>query len=94
MKKYNLQSRKFAGLALAMTLALAGGPGLAYADERGDLEQLRATTLSLIEALVETGAITRERADKLIGDAEQKARARAAQTPPPAVSQTSVNGSP
>ena len=68
----------------ALVFAVSGSFGSAQADERGDLEQLRATTLSLIEALVETGAITRERADKLIGEAERKAKERAAQVAPAA----------
>jgi hypothetical protein len=66
----------------ALVFAVSGSIGSAQADERGDLEQLRATTLSLIEALVETGAITRERADRLIGEAERKAKERAVQVAP------------
>ena len=65
---------------IAAALALCAGHDTARADERSELEQLRATTMSLIEALVETGAITREKADKLIQAAEQKAKERVAQS--------------
>jgi hypothetical protein len=40
-------------------------------------------TLNLIQALVETGAITQEKADKLIADAEAKAQAAVAALPGP-----------
>lgn len=50
----------------------------AAADERQDLETLRATTLQLIEALVEQGVLTREKADALVKRAEQKGREAAA----------------
>ena len=50
---------------IAAALALCAGHDTARADERSELEQLRATTMSLIEALVETGAITREKLDIL-----------------------------
>jgi hypothetical protein len=61
-------------VALALGVALAGGVA---ASEREDLETLRATTLGLIDALVEQGVLTREQADRLV----ERARARAA---PPA----------
>lgn len=57
-----------AALASAALLAC----GAARADERESLEQLRTTTLGLINALVETGAITRARADELIRAAGPK----------------------
>jgi hypothetical protein len=68
--------------AFAVAVSITGGANFAYADERADLEQLRATTLSLIEALVETGAISREKADRLLREAENKAQARLAQSQP------------
>jgi hypothetical protein len=70
--------------ALALALSLAFASPVASADERADLEQLRATTMSLIEALVESGVMPREKADKLLREAEQKARARLAAAPPAA----------
>jgi len=79
MKNINLKRNLATMVAI---VAMATGANPANADERGDLEQLRATTMSLIEALVETGVITRDKADKLISEAEQRAKARAAQSPP------------
>jgi len=68
--------------AVLAALALLGGHDVAFADERADLEQLRATTLGLIEALVEGGVISRDKADKMLKDAEAKAKARMAANPP------------
>lgn len=59
-------------LATAALLLASGALQPAHADERAELEQLRATTLALIDALVNQGLLTRERADALL---------RAAQTP-------------
>ena len=58
------QSAPAAPAALAAPLAPA---------ERGELEQLRATTQALIQALVEQGLISRERADALVRQAVVKA---------------------
>lgn len=55
---------------------------VAHADERAGMEQLRATTLELIDALVENGVLTREKADKLIANAEARAKVRGAETAP------------
>jgi hypothetical protein len=71
-----------AAAAVVAALALAGGHEMAFADERTDLEQLRATTMGLIEALVEGGVISRDKADKMLKDAEAKAKARMAANPP------------
>jgi hypothetical protein len=57
-------------LAAALALALLAPPALA--DEREALESLRATTLNLINALVDSGAITRQRADELIKSAQAR----------------------
>jgi hypothetical protein len=64
-----------APLVLALAVALGGATSAAQADERESLESLRRTTLALIEALVERGLLTRQKADELI------AQARAAATP-------------
>ncbi|ATE60501.1 putative porin [Thauera sinica] len=56
-------------LAVAVALAL---PAQA-ADDRQSMELLRQTTLDLIDALVETGVLTRAKADALIKQAEAKA---------------------
>ena len=68
---------KLTPLALALSVGLmAAAP--AHANERESLETLRQTTLNLIEALVETGVLPREKADALIQAAREKAQAQAA----------------
>ena len=55
---------------LAMIAALSIlASGAVRADERSDLEQLRSTTTALIQALVEQGLLSRERADALLKQA-------------------------
>ncbi|MFY8116583.1 MAG: putative porin [Roseateles sp.] len=63
---------KFPFARRSLCLALAGAlmAPLAQADERRELEQLRATTLGLIEALVGQGLLSRERADALLKQAQ------------------------
>lgn len=53
---------------LALVAAL-GCSSAAHADEKAELRQLRATTLALIEALVNQGLLSRERADALLKQA-------------------------
>lgn len=73
--------------AIGLALCLAATPALA--DEKRDLQQLRATTLALIEALVSQGLLTKERADALLrqatASADAKSAAPAAGTPPAAL---------
>jgi len=79
--------RPAAGAVLcAVALGLLALPGAARAeDERESLEALRQTTLALIEALVQSGVLTREKADALIADAKKRAAASAARPEPPVV---------
>jgi hypothetical protein len=63
--------------AIGLALCLAAAPALA--DEKRDLEQLRATTLALIEALVSQGLLTKERADALLRQAAASADGKTAQ---------------
>ncbi|MCU0968714.1 MAG: putative porin [Rubrivivax sp.] len=65
--------RRRAVATATVVLTLAALP--AAADERRELEQLRATTLGLIEALVAQGLLTRERADALLRQAAASAAA-------------------
>lgn len=60
-------------IALLVTAALASGPAAAANDERASVEMLKQTTMNLIEALVETGVLPREKADALVKRAEQDA---------------------
>jgi len=76
-------------LALAMALAMP-----AHADERESLETLRQTTRSLIDALVESGVLTKDKADALIKSAQAKAAAAQAATPPDAKPQVTAEGKP
>src|SRR5262245_18852356 len=57
--------------AAAATAAAVPDP----ASERAGLQELRATTLALIEALVEQGLLPRAKADELIRKAQQAAAA-------------------
>jgi hypothetical protein len=65
--------------AVAATLLV---PGQVFADEREDLEKLRATVLGLVDTLVNGGLVPREQADNMMRDAQKKANARLSQTPP------------
>lgn len=68
-------------LSTALAVALSSALPAAFADERSELEELRATTQGLIDALVEGGIITRDKADLLRRRAEEKARERMAAAP-------------
>ena len=92
MKKLNGYAPAWAGgmllgLAAAAMAQPAAAPAAAAA-ERESLESLRETTLSLIEALVANGTLTREKADQLLADARRRAAARIPAgewgSPPPA----------
>lgn len=64
----------------AAALACACGPA-AHATEREDIEQLRNTALSLIQALVEQGLLSREKAAELVKKAESRNTTDAAGNP-------------
>ena len=78
--------RLAAGAVLcAAALCASALPGAAHAeDERESLEALRQTTLALIEALVQSGVLSREKADALIADAKKRAAAQTAAVAPAA----------
>lgn len=78
MNHFLPQKRKLAAIVAA---SLIGASFAAHSEERADLENMRATTLGLIDALVDSGVLSRQKADKLIGDAEAKAKARMAAAP-------------
>lgn len=59
--------------AAITAVSLAVLCGNAWSQERESLEALRQTTRNLIDALVETGVLTREKADALIESARQRA---------------------
>jgi hypothetical protein len=66
--------------AAMASLALALAPVLASdaADERQSLEELRNTVINLLNALVEQGVISREKAQQMVKAAQDKAAADAA----------------
>jgi hypothetical protein len=61
--------------AAAVTLSLALAPVVAClaADERQSMEELRNTVINLLQALVEQGVITREKAEQMVKSAQDKA---------------------
>ena len=67
---------------LTLLLSAAASPSLA--DEMDELRQLRDSTISLVNALVEQGVLTREKADAIIAQA-QKAGAQPSAAAAPAV---------
>jgi hypothetical protein len=64
------RARPATAVALACCVALSGH---AHADERAQLEQLRATTLNLIKALVDGGLLSQDKADQLLRQSAQTA---------------------
>lgn len=64
---------------------LLGSSFAAHADEREELEKIRATVLSLIDTLVKNHILPREKADALMREAENRANTRLAQAPAPDV---------
>ena len=62
----------------SLTLALAPVVTCVAADERQSLEELRNTVINLLQALVDQGVITREKADQMVKSAQEKAAANAA----------------
>ena len=70
-------------LAALLASGLLGASFAAHADEREDLERLRATVLSLVDTLVKNGVLPRDKVDAMMREAEIKASARLAQLPPP-----------
>lgn len=68
-------------LSLLITTIVAVAPAQAN-DERASLETLRQTTLNLIEALVDSGVLPRDKANALIKKAEQDAAKKVVQKSP------------
>lgn len=66
--------------ATAVSLALTFAPfaSCLAADERQSLEELRNTVINLLQALVDQGVISREKAEQMVKSAQEKAAANAA----------------
>src|SRR6202166_5313544 len=77
----NMFTAKFLRASMA-TAALALAPAVAClaADERQSLEELRNTVVNLLQALVDQGVMTREKAAQLVKAAQDKAAADTAAT--------------
>lgn len=72
---------KVSALLLPLILAAAlGGPGVSHAGERDELLKLKNMTLNLIEALVQEGVLSRERAEDMVSRAEKSAVEEAQRT--------------
>jgi hypothetical protein len=65
-------------LAVSGALSVAPVVSCLAADERQSMEELRDTVINLLQALVDQGVITREKADQLVKAAQAKAAAEAA----------------
>lgn len=70
---FSLRRPTLVALACAMVCAMP-----AHADERESVEAVRQTTLNLIDALVESGVLTRDKADALVRSAREKAATQVA----------------
>jgi hypothetical protein len=74
-------------LAAVLAAVLISSSCAAQADEHEDLEKLRATVLSLIDTLVKNKILPKDKADAMMREAESRANARLAETPPPEIGQ-------
>src|ERR1700682_6535113 len=75
----NMFTAKFLRASVAsMALVLAPVVACLAADERQSLEELRNTVISLLQALVDQGVLTREKAEQMVKSAQEKAAASAA----------------
>ena len=80
MKPTKTPRKAALGLLAASLLAL---PLAARADEKEDLEKLRATVLGLIETLVKAGVVPRAQLDAMMREAQRRADAQIAAAPAP-----------
>src|SRR5580704_10754653 len=77
---------------LVLLFSAAASP--CFADEAEELRQLRDTTIALVNALVEQGVLTREKADAIIAQARQAGAKGAAAAPSTANSAPTVPPAP
>jgi hypothetical protein len=74
-----MRRAKFLTVSLAaMALSIAPVVASVAADERQSLEELRNTVINLLQALVDQGVITKEKAQEMVKAAQDKAAADAA----------------
>ena len=72
-------------LALCLGATPLASNAQAQAQEREDLEKLRATVVGLLEVLIRSGILPRDRVDALMREAEKQANTRLAAAPPPEI---------
>ena len=77
MDKMTTQHFKVKTIAMAVGLSLMSQAALA--DERESLEQLKATTTSLIELLVEEGVLSKNKAEAMMQSASEQGKRKARQ---------------
>jgi hypothetical protein len=74
----NRRERCVRAVLLSLALSLAPFAAAPAADERQSLEELRNTVINLLQALVDQGVISREKAAQMVKQAQEKAAADAA----------------
>src|SRR5271167_921760 len=72
------RTRSLCASTLALALIWAPLAPCMAADERQSLEELRNTVINLLQALVDQGVLTREKAEQMVKAAQDKAAADAA----------------
>src|ERR1700678_1934846 len=77
---------------LGLVLSAAASPS--FADDLDELRKLRDTTISLVNALVEQGVLTRAKADAIIAQAEQAGAKTPANGAPVAAVAAAPNAAP
>jgi len=75
-----MTKRRIQGL-VCLLLAAASAAAPAMADDLDEVRKLRDTTIALVNALVDQGVLSREKADELIRKAEEADADLAAQPP-------------
>src|SRR5271155_5345899 len=76
MSMFNAKAMR--AMAVSMSLVLAPAIASRAADERQSLEELRNTVVNLLQALVDQGVISRDKAAQMVKAAQDKAAADAA----------------
>lgn len=72
----------FRPAVLAVAAVLSTASFMARADERSDLEQLRSTTMALMQALIDNGLLSKEKADEIVRQAQRGASTPVANAAP------------
>jgi polyhydroxyalkanoate synthesis regulator phasin len=72
------RNRPICSLLVIAVLGAGGSAAAAAADDARALNELRNTVVNMLQGLVERGVLTREQAEKMVADAQNKAQADAA----------------